>query len=127
MLDNVPTPLAHSVLVIFAWVWNALADPLMRSRAVEVVCIFADGPLQMAFVQDQHMIQTFPPHAADEALAYCVGFRRSDWRPQHFYPTVLCHTVETLPILPVVVTNQKAWPFFIGRGFSHLLRVVSEN
>ena len=55
MPDNAPTPLSHSVLGIFAWVWDALAFPLMQSCAVELVNIFADDPLQMAFIHNHHM------------------------------------------------------------------------
>jgi hypothetical protein len=121
MTDNATTPLPHAASVIFAWVWDALPYSLMRSRVVEISDIFANDPMKVAFIQDQHVIQAFPPHAANEPLTYGVRLGGSHRYPQHSYPTISCHTVETLPVLAIVVSYQKSRPFLIRRRFSHLL------
>jgi hypothetical protein len=122
MTDYSIRTLLYPKLNLVAWVWDALVYPLMRPRVIEVFNIFADCSMEMAIVQDQHVIQALASHTANEPLTNRIGFRRSHWRPQHLYPPVFCHTIEALPVLAIVVSYQETRAFFIGRGRSYLLR-----
>ena len=71
---------------------------------------------------DQYVIPTLASHAGDEPLTDGIGLWRSYRCPQHLYPPAPCHTLEALPVLPVVVPEQESGLLFIRCRFSHLLR-----
>ena len=74
---------------------------------------------------DQYVIQTLASHAADEPLTDRIGLWRSYRCPQHLYPPAPCHTLEALPVLPVVVPEQESGLLFIRCRFSHLLSYLA--
>jgi hypothetical protein len=61
----------------FRWVWNALADSLMRSQTIEVRDIGADDARQMSLAHNDHAIQAFAPNAANKPRTDRVGFQRT--------------------------------------------------
>ena len=68
------------------------------------------------------MIQTFSPHTAKEPLADGIGLGCSYRRPEHLYPPIFCRAIEILTVFTIVIPDQKAGLYFIGRCFPHLLR-----
>lgn len=84
--------------------------------------VFANHPVEVSLTQDHHVIQAFASHAANEPLTNRISFRCVHGCPEHLSPSVFHHSGETLPVLAVIVTNQKPWSFFIGCRFSQLLR-----
>jgi hypothetical protein len=62
----------------------------------------------VALAEDEQMIETLAPHAAEEPLAGGVGARGADGRAQH--PDAACggEVVEARPILAVVVADEEA-------------------
>jgi hypothetical protein len=58
----------------FRWVWNALANSLMRSQTIEVRDISAVDAVQLSFTHNDHAIQAFAPNAANKLRTDRVGF-----------------------------------------------------
>lgn len=67
------------------------------------------------------MVQTLTLDTANETLAYGIGFRCLNRRPELFNLPVFRYTRETMPVLAVIVPDQKAGSFLVRSGFSHLL------
>ena len=69
---------AAAVLPAFvAWlVRNLLTDPLVRSRAVEVLTVLTKNDPKVLLAENDRVIEAFAPNAAEEPLAHRVGVRR---------------------------------------------------
>ena len=102
-------------------VWYPLIDTLVWTRVVEIRDVFADDAVQVSLTQDQQMIQAFSSHASNKPLTDRIGFRRSHRSPEDFNLSILSYAGETLGVLAVVVSDQKAWSFVIGGSLSDLL------
>ena len=74
---------------------------------VKVDDILTDDTVEMSFIQNKDMIQTFASHTADEALTDRIGFGCSHWGPADLNPPIVTHTRETWPILAVIIADQK--------------------
>jgi hypothetical protein len=53
---------------------DALVPALVRSGLVEIGLILLHGPIEMALIEDEEVVQAFPPHTAQESLANGIGF-----------------------------------------------------
>ena len=65
----------------------------------------------MSLPKYQHVIQTFPSYTPNETFADGIGFGGTHRRSDDFDSSCLRDLCETLPILPIIVSNQKAWSF----------------
>ena len=59
-----------------AWTRHSLPEPLMRAASVEMADVGAEGTKQVPFAEDEQVIETVAPYAAEKALTY--GIR--EWR-----------------------------------------------
>ena len=59
---------------------GVLAQRKMRPGSVVVFEVRNKDPSQMSFIQDDHMVQAFAPHAADEAFRIRI-LPRASWAP----------------------------------------------
>ena len=50
-----------------------LFNALMRSSLVVILNVLSHQTMQLAVMEDEHVVQAFPLQAADEALAGTVG------------------------------------------------------
>jgi hypothetical protein len=75
----------------------------------------------MSLTQDQEEIEAFPPHAAQKPLTNGVGLRRLTGRGETLDPVPTRHSVEGIPKLGVVVTNQEARSLTERCGLPQLL------
>ena len=55
--------------------WNSLSDSLVRPPGVEVRHVLAKHEVEMAFAEDDHMVQALPPNAAEIPLAHSIRVR----------------------------------------------------
>ncbi|MEO8905272.1 MAG: hypothetical protein ABI488_22495, partial [Polyangiaceae bacterium] len=76
---------------------------------------------QMAFAEDEHVVETLSPYGAEEALAHGIHQRRPNGRLQHTHVGARGGTVETAAELSVSVANDESRSFAKGRGISELL------
>jgi hypothetical protein len=98
-----------------------LSQRSMRAPVVEIADIFQD-PLQMALIEDEHVVQALGSDGSHPAFGDGVGSRRSEWRANLgntniAHPTMECGTVTT-----VAVMDEKPWRLAIpSTAFDHLL------
>ena len=60
-------------------VGGVLAQRKMRSGSVVIIEVRNKDPSQMSFIQDDHVVQAFAPHAADQAFHIWI-LPRASWR-----------------------------------------------
>jgi hypothetical protein len=101
---------------------NLLSDPLMRSSLVEVHDIRHEKPVELLLMEDQEVIQTFSPHASQEAFTHGIGSRSSVRRSKGFDVARGCYSCEFQPEFAIIVPNQVSWSFSIRSRLSQLLR-----
>jgi len=88
---------------------------------IEIGDILANQTMQMSLLQDEHVIQTFSPDTAHEAFTDCVGFRSTHWRSDDLDSPPVRDLCETLPVLAVIISNEKTGSFIVRRCVSYLL------
>jgi hypothetical protein len=81
---------------------------------VKVRDIFSYDTLKLAFTQNEEMIQTLAPHAANETLTDRIGLWSFHRCLEDLNLPVIGHSGETLAILPVIVSDQEAGSLSIG-------------
>ena len=85
---------------------GVLSQRKMRSGSVVIIEVRNKDPSQMPFIQDDHVVQAFAPHAADQAFHIRI-LPRASWRRDD-----LCHAhrhnrrAERLPVCAVPVADQ---------------------
>ncbi len=94
------------------------ASKVMGTCTAEVPDIGFDLPMQMTITQEQDMIQQFTPDAADETLAYGVGFRCFDWRMDHIDAAACGHVLELRTKLTIIIADEETRSFAKRRGFA---------
>ena len=77
--------------------------------------------MQMLVPQNQDVIETFPPHTAQEPFTDCIRLGRTIRRLQNFDGCANGDTCEGLPILAIAILNQKARRLSERRRFAQLL------
>src|SRR5215472_6216352 len=99
-----------------------LSQRSMRAPVVEIADILGQDPLQMALIEDEHVIQAVASHGPDPALCYGVGSRRSEWCANLGNTNIAHPTIECGTITAVAVMNEKSWRLAIpGTAFDNLL------
>src|SRR5215470_14950591 len=90
----------------------------MRAPVVEIADIFGQDPLQMALIEDEHVIQAVASHGPDPALGYGIGSRRSEWCANLGNTNIAHPTMECGAVTAVAIMNEKSWRFAIpGAAF----------
>jgi len=72
-------------------IWNPLAKTLVRPSVVKVRDIVGHHSVQVALIENEHMVQAFPPDTPDEAFHDGVGARCPHGCPEHLNLPVLRH------------------------------------
>src|SRR5262249_45032303 len=99
-----------------------LSERSMRAPVVEIADIFGQDPLQMALIEDEHVIQAVASHGPDPALGYGIGSRRSEWCANLGNTNIAHPTMEWGAETAVAIMNEKSWRFAIpGAAFDNLL------
>src|SRR5215831_86085 len=76
----------------------------MRAPVVEIADIFGQDLLQMALIEDEHVVQALGSDGPHPALGYGIGSRRSEWRANLgntniAHPTMECGAVTTVAVM----------------------------
>ncbi len=84
----------------------------MWSRAIQVLHVLLYHPIQLPLAQDQHMVETFPPYAAQEAFTEGIRLGSTVRRSQDLGAAPRRHPSEGVPIFAIAIPDQKArhWP-----------------
>src|SRR5262249_56477683 len=82
---------------------------------VEIADIFGQDPLQMALIEDEHVIQAVASHGPDPALGYGIGSRRSEWCANLGNTNIAHPTMECGAVTAVSIMNEKSWLVSIPR------------
>src|SRR5215831_187036 len=94
----------------------------MRAPVVEIADIFGQDLLQMALIEDEHVVQALGSDGPHPALRYGVGSRRSERRANLGDTNIAHPTMECGAVTAVAVTNEKSWRLAIpSAAFDHSL------
>ncbi len=106
-------PCANGGIVARARNWDLLSEPLMRSSLLELRDVFFNYGPQTSLAQDDEMIETLAPVAAEEALAGGVHQRRSHCRFQEADTRSSCDAVEVRAKLGGAIANDELWRLIV--------------
>ena len=99
-----------------------LSQRSMRAPVVEVADIFGQGPLQMALIEYENVVQALGPDGSHPALGDGVGSRRSEWRANLGNTNIAHPTIECGTVTAVAVMNEKSRRLAIpSAAFDNLL------
>src|SRR5262252_9280184 len=100
-----------------------LTQRSMRAPVVEIADILGQDPLQMALIEDEHVVQALGSDGPHPALGDGIGSRRSE-RCANLGNTNIAHpTIECGTITAVAVMNEETCRSSVPRAaFDHLLR-----
>src|SRR5215471_12374427 len=99
-----------------------LSQRSMRAPVVEIADIFGQDLLQMALIEDEHVVQALGSDGSHPALGYGIGSRRSEWRANLGNTNIAHPTMECGAVTAVAVMNEKSWRLAIpSAAFDHLL------
>src|SRR5262249_60593597 len=105
--------------------WSAgrqLSQRPMRAPVVEIADIFGQDLLQMALIEDEHVVQALGSDGSHPALGYGIGSRRSEWRANLGNTNIAHPTMECGAVTAVAVMNEKSWRVAIpSAAFDHFL------
>ena len=94
----------------------------MGAPVVEIADILGQDPLQMALIEDEHVVQALGSDGPHPALGYGIGSRRSEWRANLGNTNIAHPTIECGAVTTVAVMNEKSWRLAIpSAAFDHLL------
>src|SRR5215831_19274837 len=100
---------------------SPLSQRSMRA-VVEIADIFGQGPLQMALIEDEHVVQALGSDGSHSAFGDGVGSRRSEWCANLGNTNIAHPTTECGTVTAVAVMNEKSWQLAIpSAAFDHLL------
>jgi hypothetical protein len=63
----------------------------------------------MAFIEDEHVIQTFSSQGSHPALGDRIGLRRPEWCSDLDDAEVLELPIKSCPVATVTIMDEKAW------------------
>src|SRR5215469_543848 len=99
-----------------------LSQRSMRAPVVEIADISGQDLLQMALIEDEHVVQALGPDGSHPALGNRVGPRRSERRARLGDAEITHSPIEAAGITAVAVVNEKAWRLAIPTAaFDNLL------
>ena len=105
--------------------WSPLecvfAQRKMGSGSVVIIEIRNKDPFQMPFIQGDHVVQAFAPHAADQAFHIWI-LPRTSWRRDDLVHAHRHHRrAERLPVSAIPIAEQIPRRRVPWKGFAHLL------
>src|SRR5215475_13263203 len=101
---------------------RTLSNRTVWAPAVEVADILGQDFLQMALIEDEHVVQALGPDRSHPALGNRVGPRRSEKRARLGDAEITHSPIEAAGITAVAVVNEKAWRLAIPTAaFDNLL------
>jgi hypothetical protein len=74
--------------------WNLLLDALMRSGSIEVLDIGMQDTMQLLLLEDEKVIETLSPHAAQKPFTDRIGSWCVVRRSEHLDATDCGHACE---------------------------------
>ena len=77
-----------------AWLWRRQLEGAMRPMGVVVVDIEVEDTCEVAASDDQHPVQAFPTHRADEAFRIGIRPGCTDRRADHAHAFGSEHLIE---------------------------------
>ena len=84
--------------------------------------LFGQDLLQMALIEDEHVVQALGSDRSDPAFGDGVGSRRSEWRANLGNTNIAHPTMECGTVTAVAIMNEKSWQLAIpSTAFDHLL------
>jgi hypothetical protein len=94
--------------------WHRRAGRTLSNRAVwapvvEIADILGQDFLQMALIEDEHVVEALGPDRSHPALGNGVGPRRSERRARLGNTKITHPPIEAGGITAVTVVNEKAW------------------
>ena len=99
-----------------------LSQRSMRTPVVEIADILGQHLLQMALIEDEHVVQALAPDRSYPALGDGVGPRRSERRASLGHTEITHPPIEGGAIATITVMNEKAWRLAIpSAAFNDLL------
>src|SRR5689334_3690668 len=99
-----------------------LCQRSMRAPVIKITDIFGQDLLQMALIEDEHVVQALGSDGSHPALGYGVGSRRSEWCANLGNTNIAHPTIECGTVTAVAVMNKKSWRLAIpSAAFDHLL------
>ena len=101
---------------------GVLAQRKMRSGSVVIIEVRNKDPSQMSFMQDDHVVQAFAPHAADQAFHIRILPRASRRRDDLFHTPRHYGRAQRLPVCAVPVADQILRRRGPREGFAYPLR-----
>jgi hypothetical protein len=108
------------------WEWRAgrtLPNRSVWTPAVEVADILGQDFLQMALIEDEHVVQALGPDRSHPPLRNRVGARRFERCACVGYTEITHPPIEVRGIAAVAVVNDKAWRLAVPTAaFDNLLR-----
>src|SRR5450755_1598565 len=94
----------------------------MRPRTIEVANVLGKHREQVALAQDDHVIETFTPHATEEALACGIHVWRAHRSLDAPRPEGSSSAVEVDAELVVPIANNETRSLAERRAVAELLR-----
>jgi hypothetical protein len=85
---------------------NLLVDPLMGPCPIEIRNIGMQDTMQQLFIEDQHVVQAFSSHTAQETFTDGIGAFRVIRRFENLDATCCCHASETRAKLAIIISNE---------------------
>ena len=84
---------------------NLLSNPLMWPCPIEVLHIFANHPIELLFPQNQDVVETFSPHAAQKPFTNRIRLGRTLRRLQDTDRCARRDPREGVPIFAIAISN----------------------
>jgi hypothetical protein len=101
---------------------RTLSNGTMRLPVIEIAHILGQDLLEMALIEDEHVVQALGSDGSHPALGYGVGSRRSEWCANLGNTNIAHPTIECGTVTAVAVMNEKSWRLAIpSAAFDHLL------
>ena len=86
--------------------WAVFVETKMRARLVIVVEVIPQHLSQMVFIEDDHVVESFPSNGADDSLHKRI-LPRGPPRDPHLLDTeVVCGTLELCSVDAVSITKR---------------------
>ena len=93
----------------------------MWTRVVIILEVIGEDSLQMGFVQDDHVVQTFSAYGTDDAFAIGILPGRA-WCDRDFFdPHAFDAFCEVIAVDAVAITKEKTWCFLVRESVDDLL------
>jgi hypothetical protein len=93
----------------------------MRPGMIEVEDIRVEYALELLLMQDEQIVEAFPPHTPEKAFTDGIGSRSMIWYCENLDVTRLGNPCEAHPELAIMITDEILRPLSKGGGLPQLL------